>query len=383
MAGAQAPKRDATWDIARGIGMVLVIYGHFLEPMYPAKDGGALIESAASQWQVIYSFHMMLFFLVSGAVNRNLTKKAFPDVLRGSLRLLALAWVVHIIGAFVVLAIHPEARSSLSVAAWTVVHPILEGYLWSVGVLWFLTSLCFVQLLSYFALRYLPALAVVLGAMAATAISIYLLLDPADPGKYFLPEQYLLRTWLPGLTFFALGYLFSQWQIRWPFWAAIPFIAAVILLAPLNHGCLFSFTQTCGNPPFGVKMFAGTYGFLPLFFLSSLVGSLAVVSLSAGLARFNASDLLAYMGRKSLELFIINGFVATFLFGVFWQIHWPHLTALHYLGLFIGVVAAHLLALEILKWPVLAWIDALALAIAAFLARGLAGRGDAKRAKLA
>ena len=35
-----APKRDATWDIARGIGMMLVIYGHLLEPMYPAHNGG-------------------------------------------------------------------------------------------------------------------------------------------------------------------------------------------------------------------------------------------------------------------------------------------------------------------------------------------------------
>ena len=39
-----APKRDATWDIARGIGMMLVIYGHLLEPMYPAHGGRALVE---------------------------------------------------------------------------------------------------------------------------------------------------------------------------------------------------------------------------------------------------------------------------------------------------------------------------------------------------
>ncbi len=360
MPQAQTPKRDATWDIARGIGMMLVIYGHLLEPMYPAHNGRPITEAAADQWQVIYSFHMILFFLVSGAVNRSLAKKAWPDVLRGSLRLLALAWVVHIIGAFVNIALQPELRSSFGAAAWSIVDPILEGYKWSVGVLWFLTSLCFVQILAYFSLRRFPAAAVVIVAMAATAITNY------------LPEQYMMKTWAPGLSFFALGYLFSQWQVRWPFWAAIPLFAALIFIAPLNHGCSFSFAQSCGSVPFSVRMFMGSYGFLPVFFLSSLVGSLAVVCLSAGLARFNASSLLSYMGRKSLELFFINGFVATFLWGFFWQLEWPHLTVFHYVGLFVGIAGAHLIALQILS-PVLAWINAAGAAIAAFLARILTG----------
>ncbi len=368
MPQAQTPKRDATWDIARGIGMVLVIYGHLLEPIYPAHNGRALVEAAADQWQVIYSFHMMLFFLISGAVNRNLPKKAWADVLRGSLRLLALTWIVHILGALFGLAINPELRSTFGGAVWTIVDPILEGYKWSIGVLWFLTSLCFVQILAYFSLRRFPAPAVVIVAMAATAVTAY------------LPEQYLLKTWLPGLSFFALGYLFSQWQVRWPFWAAIPLTAAVIVLAQFNQGCSFSLSQTCGSVPFGVRMFAGSYGFLPLFFLSSLVGSLAVVCLSAGLARFRVSDLLAYAGRKSLELFIINGFAATFLFGYFWQMQWPHLTVLHYAGLFVGIIAAHLIALQILQ-PALDRINEASVATAAFLSSILTGGSKPAEAK--
>jgi fucose 4-O-acetylase-like acetyltransferase len=366
MPNAQAPKRDATWDIARGIGMLLVIYGHLLEPIYQDLNWHVRFESAAAQWQVIYSFHMMLFFLISGAVNRNLPKKAWPEVLRGSLRLLALAWVVHILGAIFALIIDPGTRTSLGGAIWGIVDPILEGYKWSVGVLWFLTALCFVQILAYWTLRRFPALAVVLVAMAATALTPY------------LPEQYLLKTWLPGLAFFALGFLFSQWQIRWPFWAALPLLAATILLARVNHGCSFSFTEVCGKVPFGVQMFAGSYGFIPAFFLAALAGSLMVVSLSAGLARFRASGLLAYMGRKSLELFIINGFVATFLFSTFQKVPWPELTVFHYIGLFVAIVAAHLLALQILK-PLLDRINAAALAISGYLSRLLAG--DAAKAE--
>jgi fucose 4-O-acetylase-like acetyltransferase len=365
MAQPMKAARDATWDIARGIGMMLVIYGHQLESMYPANPalGRGIIESAAVQWQVMYSFHMMLFFLVSGAVNRNLPRKAWPDVLRGSLRLLALAWVVQIIGAFFAMAAGyaPEATRSVWDAAVYVIDPILEGYCWSVGVLWFLTSLCFVQLLAYVSLRYVPALLVAIAAIAATAAVVY----------FDAPNQFLFRTWMPGLTFFALGYLFSQWNVRWPFWLCIPLLGAVIVLAPLNSGCSFSFSGPCelyGTKPFGIRMFGGSYGFLPLFFLSSLLGSIMVVSLSAGLARFRASEIFAYAGRQSLNLFIINGFVATFLPPYIQQIRWPELTSAMYVGLAVGVIAAHLLALQLLK-PALTALDKAAVVIANALVR--------------
>src|SRR3974390_1527574 len=151
---------------------------------------------------------MMVFFLISGAVNRNLPKKAWPEVLRASLRLLALAWVVHIIGVLFPLVVNLigslvpihtgitlEAPDSIRGVAIAIADPIFEGFKWSAGVLWFLTSLCFVQILAFLSLRRFPALAVLIVAIAATAIIAYL--------NDIFPEQYLLKTWMPGLAFFA------------------------------------------------------------------------------------------------------------------------------------------------------------------------------------
>ena len=368
MVEALKPARDATWDIARGIGMMLVIYGHLLEPIYPANPalGRPLMESAAVQWQTIYTFHMMLFFLVSGAVNRNLPKKLWPDALRGSLRLLALAWVVQVIGAVFAMAAGyaPEATHSIWDALFFIGDPIVEGFCWSIGVLWFLTSLCVVQFLAYLLLQRVPALAVALGAMAATAVVVY----------YDAPNYFLFRTWMPGLSFFALGYLFSQWQVRWPVWLCVPLFAAVIILAPMNSGCSFSFSGPCeifGTRPFGIRMFGGSYGFLPLFFLTALLGSVATICLSRGLSRFSASELFAYTGRNSLNLFIINGFVATFLPPYIQQIRWPDFTPLVSIVAAVAVIGAHLAALQILK-PALDWIDKTAVAIADVLVRFVA-----------
>ncbi len=368
MAEAIKPARDATWDIARGIGMMLVIYGHLLEPVLTANPaiGRPQINSAVVQWQIMYSFHMMLFFLVSGAVNRNLTKKAWPDALRGSLRLLTLTWLVHILGCVFAMSAGfapPEATGSVWGAAVYIVDPILEGYCWSIGVVWFLTSLCFVQLLAYVLLRYIPALIVVLLGVAGTVAVVY----------FDAPNQFLFRTWAPGLTFFAIGYQFSQWQVRWRFWYCIPLFAAIIVLGPINHGCSFSFSGPCqvyGSGPFAIRIFGGSYGFLPLFFVTSLLGSVAVVCLSKGLARFRASELFAYAGRRSLDLFIINGFVATFLTGIISaNFPWSYMTAPLYvsipffMAMAIGMNAAHLIVLQAVR-RALAALDNTAVAMA-------------------
>lgn len=372
MSATPAPvSRDTTWDIARGIGMALVIYGHLLEPMYPARaDLGRplLMDSAFSQWQVIYSFHMMLFFFVSGAVNRNLWKKPFADVFRSSLRLLALAWIVHLLGCGVAMALGsmPSPLQSPGDAARAVLMPIAEGYCWSVGVLWFLTSLCFVQLLAWLCLRRMPALAVTALGIVGTALVVYV----------EAPNQYLLRTWMPGLAFFALGAWLAAHPVRWPIWAFAPLLLATVLLAPLNNGCAFTVNDACqqfGTPPFGVRMFGGGYGFLPMFFLSALVGTVAIISLSAVLARLRQSDAIAFLGRNSLELFVINGFVATFLPPMISGLHWPELAPWHYAGLFVAVIAIHVVALLLLKRP-LGWLNAASVRLAGALASPLSAR---------
>lgn len=362
MAEGKAAARDSTWDIARGIGMALVICGHFLEPIYPAQPdaGKAFLTSAFTQWQWIYSFHMMLFFLVSGAVNLKLPKKAWPEVVRGSVRLLALAWLIHLLGMIVVFALGlaPDAVKSPWSAAVAVFNPILQGFLWSVGVLWFLTALCFVQLLAYGLLRLVSAWAAVLIGMVGTAVVVY----------FDAPNQFLFRAWMPGLSFFALGFLFAQWQVRWPVWLCVPLLLAVYFLAPLNSGCAFTMHDACArwSGPFGVRMFGGNYGFLPLFFLTSLAGALGVVCLSRGLSKFKASGVFAYMGRNSLDLFIINGFVATFLPPYIAGFDWSWLSAPSYALIGVALVAAHLLVQWLLRRPLSA-IDGAALRIATFL----------------
>jgi len=50
-------------DIARFYAMALVYYGHFIERIMLLKN-----PAAASQYKFIYSFHMLLFFVLAGYV---------------------------------------------------------------------------------------------------------------------------------------------------------------------------------------------------------------------------------------------------------------------------------------------------------------------------
>ena len=50
-------------DIARFYAMTLVFYGHFVEELMLLKN-----PAAASQYKFIYSFHMVLFIVLSGYI---------------------------------------------------------------------------------------------------------------------------------------------------------------------------------------------------------------------------------------------------------------------------------------------------------------------------
>lgn len=54
-------KRDISFDIAKGIGMFLVVMGH--------------VHGMNRTYGVIYSFHMPLFFLISGYFFKLIDKK--------------------------------------------------------------------------------------------------------------------------------------------------------------------------------------------------------------------------------------------------------------------------------------------------------------------
>jgi len=290
------PIRDLSVDIARGLAMLLVIYGHALE-IYFAK-GNTFDFSSFEQWRVIYSFHMPLFFLISGIVHK---KRDFRTVLTGSLSLIAIALMLHLAGWIVMYAGLAPEEANLK----TLVKPFLLGEGFHLSIMWFLYSLAMVQILNFLFWRYGTPMRILIVAVCAGLYTAGYLTDK---------NYYQIMSWGVGLLFFLIGHAMARAEWR-PSLYLFPILgAAVIFLAPLNHGCLFSYSEQCGlerlRGEYAVWLISGEIGFIPLFLGTAILGSLATISLARAIACIRAvAPLFQYIGSRTLDLLIINAFV--------------------------------------------------------------------------
>lgn len=317
--------RNPAIDIARGIGMLLVLYGHavemFLSPQLPVA--GAMFD----QWRAIYSFHMPLFFAISGLVYR---PKGLRHAVTSSMGLLLVAFLVHVACWLGDVAVMGQPLR------WgTVVWPmvLLAGF--TSVVVWFLASLALVQL-SFFMLQHWSGWK---RALLLSVIVAGFLWAQHKPSIYFQASSVL-----PGLAFYALGYWVTKvgaWRREvYRHWLVpVLVLGATLALAPLNGGCTWDLGARCINRPqgFAVLMTAGQYGAPVLFVLTALAGCFSVVWLSDVLAhlpsRLNGG--LAWVGRRSLDLVIINGVVYRFI--------QPHVAAMSHDQQLAGAIGVSLL----------------------------------------
>ncbi|EMG28695.1 acyltransferase family protein [Listeria fleischmannii] len=136
-------------DSAKGIAMILVILGHELQPFFEELGSSAVV--------FIYSFHMPLFFLITGFLfsNKNLQKN-FASYSKVKLKRLILPYFIYqiisilFINGFTYLTTH-QFRYSLIETIQQLFY--LNGTVGWNSPLWFLVVLFWLELLMYFILR--------------------------------------------------------------------------------------------------------------------------------------------------------------------------------------------------------------------------------------
>ena len=88
------PDRNAVFDYAKGIGIVLVVYGHVARGVFNA---GLPIDAGffARVDTLIYSFHMPLFFFLSGLFFlHSLHKRGYFALMRGKVDAILFPYVL-------------------------------------------------------------------------------------------------------------------------------------------------------------------------------------------------------------------------------------------------------------------------------------------------
>ncbi len=343
--------RDPIIDVARGLGVLLVLYAHSLEPLF-IRDDSEFVDSAFQQWRVIYSFHMPLFYFLSGAAR--VAARSATDAAGGWYRPLrdAFAAILFVelcqVGGSVLVALDMVRQGTfdpLYIVKSTARSMLLLCDL-KLGILWYLVSLAVVVLLAHlWSTGSRVGRAVVVGACA---ISFWAAL-PVGPAWDVRDNWFQVRSWMPGLIFYGLGRMFTG---RYPkAWTGALALLALILLAPLNRGCPTSPTGVCADiaAVFAPWMILGRHGFLPFFYAFAMLGIAAML----GLSRILPRSVFAYFGRVSFPLYILNALFLDFVLMKMTRVPLPQPFGLWiYVVIFAGTVGLHAAGVWLLAKPI-------------------------------
>ncbi len=258
-------------DLLKGIGIVLVVLGHNSFHDYVT--------------QAIYFFHMPLFFVISGFLDK-LEGVSFGDYFRKKMKRLMYPYItfgVLIIIYNTLFDILSGSRSSAKlmkrIAALAYGNLIWENNSEYIGTLWFLAGLFCSGMIAYGIYRASEKSRVKLfifcgiSMLAAAGMAVIKNKYPARLPAVRLP--WCLDVALIGALFYLAGYF---WRQKWHdkvnrTYQGIFLLAAGFLLGTFN----LSYMKFRGYEMLRTDMLQMNYGIIPLYFVSALFISLGLM----------------------------------------------------------------------------------------------------------
>lgn len=276
--------RDESLDIAKGFGIILVVLGHCLDGLIAAGSFPAsVLWPTLTDW-TIYTFHMPLFFAISGhlasskhrptgtILSKLLLTIAYPYFLWSTLKGLTLVYLSRFTDSHVPV-------SSLYKILWIPIVPY-----------WFLYALFFCHL-GYLAMRKLSHRAQLAAAIAVFVASLFFI----PPIARF--QLFIVLDTVRGFLYFVLGVISVQQVKQLDKWAAV---IATVMFAVLAVAVYQS--QVRGT--------AGTIAAVPV----AIAGITATLAWSRMLAAQEGTFIrkpiaaLAFLGRYFMSIYVMHIF---------------------------------------------------------------------------
>lgn len=272
-------QRYESVDCAKAIGIMLVVFAHVIA----THNVGWKVE------EVITSFHMPLFFVLSGMFFSR--KKTFGEFVIGKVNRLIVPFFFFFITISVLL---PFAYFCYQGTALSKLPTLLLGFysenLYVVGAIWFLMSLFFVNII--FWLATMPKKHKEGGAILA---SLVFGLVGLFIGKQLINLPFWIDTSLTCMPYFCLGYLLknntklltAQIADKYNIVLAVACLIIVVIFA--GHTC---YRANHYDIPIWSVFICGIFGFFAVYFLSN--------------TKIKRIKLLQFIGKNSIIILAIH-----------------------------------------------------------------------------
>jgi fucose 4-O-acetylase-like acetyltransferase len=275
-----ASHRDESLDIAKGFGIILVVLGHVLDGLVASNFFPASLLWAGLAIYVIYTFHMPLFFVVSGHLASGKLRPAKATIARLIPTIVYPYLFWSVLEGLVQMYLNKYNTTSAQVSlVWRILYIPVVPY-------WFLYALFLCHVLYLAVRRFSHRIQL---AIAATLfiLPLFFLNALADHAL-----QIVLQT-VRGFLYFILGVVTVALVKRLGTRSGLIATACFVLLATLFH------LSHLGGAP-------GTIAVVPV----ALAGIMATLAWSRVLAAHPGRlvNALAFLGRYSMSIYVMHIF---------------------------------------------------------------------------
>ena len=279
-------KRKTFIDVAKGIGIILVIFGHLG------------IDGQINQ-EVIYAFHMPFFFLLSGVFAN--TKIDFKTYFKKAFTSLYLPFLIFFAVDTLLFAVINFIQGDNLIYFIKSRLIAFTGFKFEIpnGPIWFLFALFIIKLVHYFADKN----KIVKYSLAVLCVA-FVFVSAAD--LFTLPYRCIDVIAIPGLFFYIVGSEAKELILNFDnivdckkLIFAITFVASLIILifAARKNGNVDMVYHTFGNPF--------------LYFINSFIGIFAFLILSVFLDKISFTrKVFTFYGVNSIIVLVSHMYIA-------------------------------------------------------------------------
>jgi fucose 4-O-acetylase-like acetyltransferase len=292
-------------DYAKGIGIIIVVGAHLMnEGSMPFLYSNIISE-------VIYQFHMPLFFIISGFTIDIAFDKYGTAAYRKIMKRAFLLLAGYFLWSLIFISISNLSQPNVDYQEEFIAMVTLRGR----APIWFLAALSLAEL-GYLIMRYLVSFfksknikqcIYIIIIIFTMVITKKLLL--VEVGGLPIIYQYLWITitrFFPSLAFVIIGsILYRIFKINMPQLISYGKRSGffLILVGFFLFFLVTIFTIYFNN---GINMHLATFGNVFLFYINALLGSLAVLLYSKGICKIIKPKIIPELGKNSLGIMIFH-----------------------------------------------------------------------------